>query len=553
MSMRNRSYTERLPRGRAARRRSTAPDTVQDLPNLLPIPSSESTTAGTEPADASPHYQILGSIHRGGMGEILLAKVDGPEGFSKKVVLKGLLQKLSEDDVSYQLFMREARLMSALDHPNIVRVFDLPYIQGKPYLAMEYLRGRNFHQVIQRAGAGGVPMRIALFVVAEILRGLHYAHSLRDGDNKPMGIIHRDVSPGNLLLSFFGEVKVTDFGIAKIADSPRYTGPRSIRGKARYVAPEQVHGENATVLSDVYSAGVVLAEALMGQPLWERASVPETLLAIVSEDREKTIERILQRPEHADVPGLKAALRGALSLNPKNRFASALQFAEVLESIAVALGGKATQVELGLYVRNLFKDAPDVPREDGFGRSGFPIPKFEIKGEDTDSTIINLEPGWMKAKSSVTTRIRPDDPREHSGPPPLPPLPIVRSAASMVKPQQPMVDQSKGTADTAVKGPQKRAKSRIKASAVSPNAAVLVDPAEPAQAYLYSDSAIALDTDSEESDQLDLRAARRKAPKRTASGLSLDSQRAMALLLAGIFIGASLALAGSIIALVVGR
>ena len=265
-------------------------------------------------------YTILGTIHRGGMGEILLAKVAGEAGFSRKVVLKGMLPKLHDDAVSMAFFRREARLMARLDHPNIVRVSDFPTIDGKPYLAMEYVRGRNFHQVIQRAGlrGGRVPARIAAHILAEALRGLHHAHLARDERGAAMGIIHRDVSPGNILVSFFGEVKVTDFGIAKVANAPKNTAPRSIRGKARYVAPEVVRGEQATVRSDVYSAGVVLAEALLGEALFDRKSVPETLMMVVTEHREKTIERIFQRAEK--LSGLRGAMRGAIALDPEDRF-----------------------------------------------------------------------------------------------------------------------------------------------------------------------------------------------------------------------------------------
>ena len=524
-------------------RRELHPDTEPHVPmiSLAEVPAHDA-------ALESPRYTILGSIHRGGMGEILLAKLDGPEGFSRKVVLKGLLSKLSEDDVSYQLFMREARLMACLDHPNIVRVFDLPVVSQKPYLAMEYVRGRNFHQVIQRAAAkgGAVPPRIALTVVAEALRGLHYAHSAKDEKGQPLGIIHRDVSPGNLLVSFFGEVKVTDFGIAKIANAPRFTGPRSIRGKARYVAPEQVHGDAATVLSDVYSAGVVLAEALMGEPLWERPSVPETLLAIVSEDREVTLGRILKR--HDRVPGLASALRGALALNRHDRFASALQCAETLESIARSIGGLATPVELGLYVRSLFSDAPDVPQGDGFGLSGFPVPRFEMDEGDTDSTVVNLDPSWDIELPAATTRMRPEEPRSRVLPPPLPVTPVFPSR-ELVQPLQPMFE-LRDDGDTRIDPPPRTPLPRIKASPLPASAAVVRDPAE-LKEYSFAELGPAVIT--EEADPVAPRRAGNPRRELIPREDSPAAQRAMAVLLAGIFIGASLAIAGGAIALLLGH
>lgn len=339
----------------------------------------------------SPRYVIKDVLHRGGMGEILLAEVMGADGFRRPVVLKGLLDRFKDDPVSKALFLREAQLMARLDHPNLVRVFDLPVLDGRRYLAMEFVHGRNLHQVIQRVCVPnqGIPqdqLRFFLHVAAEICRGLHYAHALR-GEQGPLGLVHRDVSPGNVLMSFFGEVKLCDFGIARVDASPHLTAPKSIRGKARYVAPEQVKGETATLHSDVYSAGVVLAEALLGRALWDAKSVPDTLLAIVSEPREHTLDRVLQG---RNVRGLRAALRGALALDPRDRFASALLLAETLESIAEDLGPRVSPVELGLFLRGAFRRDHDVPDQDGFGPSGFPPPRFEAEPA-TDSTVVGLE------------------------------------------------------------------------------------------------------------------------------------------------------------------
>jgi serine/threonine protein kinase len=530
----------------APRRLSTAKKTppiaiVADAPKTpVPLPQA--------PVSEAARYSILGSIHRGGMGEILLARVEGREGFARRVVLKGLLARLLEDDVSYQLFMREARLMAALDHPNIVRVFDLPYIAEKPYLAMEYVRGRNFHQVIQRSTASGRPMpaRIALHVVSESLRGLHYAHNAKDEADRPMGIIHRDVSPGNILVSFFGEVKVTDFGIAKMANAPKFTGPRSIRGKARYVAPEQVHGEQASVLSDIYSAGVVLSEALLGEPLWERASVPETLLSIVSEDREKTIDRILA--ERSPVPGLRSALRGALSLNPRDRFASALHFAETLEAIARSIGGAPTHVDVGVYIRKLFSDAPDLPADDGFAGSGLPVPDFAdlIPEPKTDPTMITLEPEWIKEHSARdTASMRAAKPRSVS--PHF--TPVIGDADSDFDLEEDVHE-------------ERTSPSRIRATLVSQQAAVVSEVANAVASaeYSFSELIAANSTDEEPSRDIDnvdpAELARVRGARVIETGddseLGLRTPHGLTLLVAGIFIGASLAIAGCVLALIIG-
>ncbi len=336
-----------------------------------------------------PRYAVDRVLHRGGMGEILLGRVLGLEGFCRPVVMKGLLAGL-DDPAALDLFYREARLMARLDHPHVVRVMDLCSMDGRPYLVMEYVKGRSLHQVLQQGhGQPPLPARLTLHVVAAALRGLHHAHSLRDESGRPLGLVHRDVSPGNILLSFHGEVKLTDFGIALTPDAPRHTAPRSVRGKARYVAPELVRGGEATVLSDLHSAGVVLAEALLGRPLWDRRSLPETLMAIVSEPRDLTIEAVAA--VHPGVPGLKAALRGALAITPEDRFASALQFAETLEAVGEALGPRVQPLELGLSLRGLFPEDPDVPEADG--PSGLPIPRFAVEEARTESTEIRLFDG----------------------------------------------------------------------------------------------------------------------------------------------------------------
>ncbi len=343
--------------------------------------------------DRSGRYELLGAIYRGGMGEILLARVRGPQGFARKVVLKGLLPRLTKDEVSRALFEREAKLMAKLEHPNIVRAFDVPIVDDQPYLAMEYVRGRNFHQIIQRAKTKSerVPPILACHVTAQTLRGLHFAHSARNRRGDRLSIVHRDISPGNILLSFYGEVKVTDFGIAKMADSPSVTGPRSIRGKARYVAPEIIRGGEATVASDVYAAGVVLAEALTGEPLWDTRNISATLLSVVNEPREYTLERIFESVPK--VPGLSGVLARSLAIDPTDRYPSAIEFAEALDRVINTAGGPITADRIGSYLRRLFADAVDVPEEDRLSTSAVP------SDFDTDPSVTPMDPVGLGQES----------------------------------------------------------------------------------------------------------------------------------------------------------
>jgi serine/threonine protein kinase len=306
-------------------------------------------------------YEIVGPLHQGGMGELFLADLKGLRGFRRRVVLKTLLPHYEADPALRRLFFREARLMACLHHPNIVQVFDLPVVDGRTYIAMEHVQGRSFHQTLKRAryDDSRLPLRIALRVVGDVLRGLHAAHTAQDRQGRPLRLIHRDVSPGNILVSFDGEVKLVDFGIAKFRDAPDETRPQSIRGKARYVSPEQIRGRPASFCSDIYSAGVVLADALLGRPLWHRASINETLLAIATEERERTLARITRARRVPDA--LQVILRQALAIEPGTRPHSALEMAEQLDEVGRELGAPVSDSELGLWVRTAFREDADTP------------------------------------------------------------------------------------------------------------------------------------------------------------------------------------------------
>lgn len=473
--------------------------------------------SGADKPATAGRYTILGAIHRGGMGQILLARQEGAEGFNRKLVLKGLLPQLVFDEVSLELFRREAQIMSRLDHPNIVRVVDFTYVDDKPYLAMEYVRGRNFHQVIQRATRfdDALPPAFATYVVAEAVRGLHCAHHARDEDGRPLGVVHRDVSPGNILLSFFGEVKVVDFGIAMSADAKKYTAPKSIRGKARYAAPEVVRGKPATPRSDIHAAGVVLAEALLGEPLWERGSVADTLIAIVTESRDVTIERILSRTKAAS-DRLAYVLRRSLALEPDARYESAEEFADDLDELTRSLGG-ASQTELGELLRNLFAGDADLPSDGGVIAADLPALSF-CEDQQTEVSIPTPDPEPITPNERAIQFASLPTVQARFRRPATPPPPRPRSIRPQTRPPR--------LASAVVKAPR---------------------PEPMSEAYYFSEMMLSRHTTWEESsrslsDDAALRAARPGPMKR-----ALKSP--WALLMLGILIGAMTALTGSLLAL----
>src|SRR3982751_3477749 len=204
-------------------------------------------------------YTILGKLADGGMAEIFLATQHGAEGFEKLVVLKRILTPFSADPQFRNMLLDEAHISMSLSHSNIAQVLDLGVSAGRYFLALELVDGWDLGRVLHRAATAGVrlPRELALYVTAEVCRALAYAHSKADGQT-PLGIVHRDVSPHNILLSDQGEVKLTDFGIAKAMNKREHTGTGVVKGKVAFMSPEQAMGKPIDQRSDLFSLGTVL-------------------------------------------------------------------------------------------------------------------------------------------------------------------------------------------------------------------------------------------------------------------------------------------------------
>ncbi|MDB4971396.1 MAG: serine/threonine protein kinase, partial [Myxococcales bacterium] len=230
--------------------------------------------------DVVGRYRLLGEMARGGMGIVYLAAAQGPAGFSKLVALKELRPDLVEDQEFLTMFLEEARMAARLNHPNIVQTNDVDESHGRHFIAMEYLEGRSLYHVLKRfARRGGFPQRMALSVLRDVLSALDYAHELGGFDGKPLGFVHRDVSPHNVFLTFDGHTKVIDFGIAKARDSSLETKAGVLKGRVNYMAPEQLT-RHADRRADIFSVGAVLFEILSGRRLWQGMGEIEILAAL---------------------------------------------------------------------------------------------------------------------------------------------------------------------------------------------------------------------------------------------------------------------------------
>jgi eukaryotic-like serine/threonine-protein kinase len=275
-------------------------------------------------------YELLRRIATGGMAEVYLARRAGPHGFQKTVAVKRILPQFARDPDFVAMFVDEARVCARLGHPNIVQVFDFGEEDGELYMAMEYVDGTTGARLVRAVAARGeeIALDVCLHVALSILRALDCAHGARDEEGRPLSLVHRDVSPGNVLIDRNGAVKLTDFGIARAAEIERRTDAGQLKGKLGYMSPEQVVGREVDERSDIFTLGIVLAEMLILRPLFSGGKELDVLIRIRDADL-SAIDRAGARvPED-----VRAVLFRALARDPLLRWPTAAAFAEALEEI----------------------------------------------------------------------------------------------------------------------------------------------------------------------------------------------------------------------------
>jgi serine/threonine-protein kinase len=352
-------------------------------------------------------YHLVAELARGGMGIVHLAASQGPGSFNKLLVVKELKPELSRDDGYVSMFLDEARLAARLAHPNIVQTIEVGSEGHRHYMVMEFLDGRSLHRVARRfRDQPGFSIGAHLRVIAEALHGLHYAHDLRDFDGQPLGIVHRDVSPLNVFVTFEGQVKVLDFGIAKSADSSLETKTGVLKGRVAYMAPEQAWGQKVDRRADVYSAGVMLWEAAAGRRLWPGMNEVEILARLLKE----TVPPLsVVRP---DVPeDLEAICERALARRPEDRYESAAELLGDLEAHLATRDDMMTMREIGALVSATFADErrrmnalieETLNRVRGGPRSGV-MPTLELHHRGTPSGARGL---GLRDESQVSSHSR---------------------------------------------------------------------------------------------------------------------------------------------------
>jgi eukaryotic-like serine/threonine-protein kinase len=286
------------------------------------------TTADT----IDDRYKSLFVVGRGGMGRVEVALERGPGGFERVVALKRLLPEAARDPRHREMFLREARLAALLCHPNVVHAFAYGDIQGELFIAMEYVEGQPLSNVVAAARGspdGRLEPEIVAYVLAEACEGLHAAHELCDVGGRPLKVVHRDVSPQNVMVAYDGRIKLLDFGVAKLEASAHETRTGEVKGKMAYMSPEQALGEKLDRRSDLYSIGAVLFECLTGRRMWGTGTDLEVLRRMALEGPPRLDEAIPGAP-----PALVELHTRLVARDPSARPLTALEVAHALRAFA---------------------------------------------------------------------------------------------------------------------------------------------------------------------------------------------------------------------------
>lgn len=297
-------------------------------------------------------YLLLDRIGTGGMAEIFRARQFGAAGFQKQLAVKKILQHLADSDEFVRMFIDEAKITVALQHANVVQIYDLGSVGREYFIAMEFIAGKDLLNLLIRCTQLRirVPHKLAVFIIIEVLKGLEAAHNAVDGRGRPLEIIHRDVSPSNVLISYDGEVKIGDFGVARAAHREGKTRAGAMKGKLGYMSPEQVTGRPIDQRTDLFSAGIILYEMLAMNRMFAGESELETMMLVRDCDVAGAIERM-----PAGVPdGLKPVLNKALARNADDRYQTATAFLDALLDHLFHEKIRVSAQDMGRFMKSVF-------------------------------------------------------------------------------------------------------------------------------------------------------------------------------------------------------
>jgi TonB family protein len=324
-------------------------------PVLAPVPPPPAVEED-EPKDGVKfgQYVLLDRIATGGMAEVWKARMRGVEGFQKIVAIKKILPHLSDNQDFIEMFIDEAKLAAQLNHNNIIHIYDLGKIQSSYYIAMEYVDGSDLKTILRKAQDRDQPMSVelALFVASKIAAALDYAHRKRDFDDRELGLVHRDVSPQNVLISEEGDIKLCDFGIAKAASKASHTQAGALKGKLQYMSPEQAWGKHVDKRSDIFALATVLFEMLTARKLF----TGENELSVLEQVREARVTAPSLYNDEVS-PEIDAIVLKALQKEPEKRYQTAGEMARDLDQVLYSFKPTPTSADLAIYMHRLAEPA----------------------------------------------------------------------------------------------------------------------------------------------------------------------------------------------------
>jgi serine/threonine-protein kinase len=300
----------------------------------------------------SEKYRVLAALGEGGMANVYLAVARGPAGFNKLIVLKAIKEELALDPELLTMFLDEARLAARLSHPNVVQTLEVGDLQGRPVIVMEYLDGQPLSQILFKPEAREMNLAMKLRILAAAIEGLHYIHELADFDGTPLQLVHRDISPHNVFVTFDGQVKLLDFGICKGLISNGRTRTDVLKGKIRYMAPEQMCAETVDRRADIFSAGVILWEIATGERIWQARSEVNVMHAVLNEGvpAPRTVA-----PQVS--PELNDVCVKALATAKEDRYQTAAELLAALDSLLDHMGSRVMLKHVGQFLATAFAES----------------------------------------------------------------------------------------------------------------------------------------------------------------------------------------------------
>ncbi len=410
----------------AAKPRPAAPPAPAPAPRPAPVEApppapaaaaKKAPAAGPSDKDRFGQFHLMEKIATGGMAEVYKARMSGVDGFQKIVAIKKILPHMAASEDFITMFADEAKLAAQLNHPNIIHIYDLGKVENSYYIAMEYVEGRDLRSILKSGAEHGLPLppELALFIASKLAAALDYAHRRKDFNGHDLSLVHRDVSPQNVLISYEGDIKLCDFGIAKAASKSSQTQAGALKGKLQYMSPEQASGKSLDRRSDLFSLGSVLYEMLTGEKLFPGESDMTILDQVRNVKASAPSSKNPDVPKRADTIVLKA-----LAKNPDDRYQNASDLQRDLESVLYTFSPAPGSADVAIYLHHLTAEekssaaGSDRAFDQAFTPSR-PEPAAPVKSKKAKGTVVQRKTGTVPGVPV---------------PPPPPPAPPAGAAAA---------------------------------------------------------------------------------------------------------------------------